>query len=1273
VLMQRVKRSWAVLCVLVALITFGGVRSSQAGGTATARAQKTFPGVTDYAVSDPRLIWHDADICPDTQAIDSEEIKRTAVHGLEWRPLYDDDNQRGDVCNLNRFYSKIITDDDYVYWVNRNGLVRLSVIANVGDPPEVLSAQVTGADNYHAELDQDDETIYAMSTSSTGATFWKVAKDDGNTGFISSLGVNPRDFSEHEDSFYYRISNALWRLREGPVTVRQISTGVTAYYPLGFRRGRFGSPDTDTVYVARGREIHAYDNLTEAMASSHYYRSTDTSALIYDIDADANYMFLLERRTTNITPQPLATYSHVLYRTRLPGLGLVDPPNGPIYSSIASLAGQIDANDVVVTGGFVYWLESGVVYSLPRTAETLVLTNMRITEVEVNQAIQSISGTVPLIRNRRTAVRVHVRSDGGAVGGVTARLFRLDGSGGTIGSGLVPLNDEGPYIVVRPDPDRKEIDDAFYFELPWNWINGQELRLRAELNPFHVPLEITYADNTWTTGTYSLLPSPRLAVRFFAIGYWLDGDLHFPRYTDDIIAAYSRIRRLYPLASTPGFIGDPSPGFRPSVDHVLLPELERYVDRTDESCRGSEDNRKGCVVNFVNSRLLAWRAESEESYRYFGLFYGGGAGGSGGRVPSIPSDVGAVQTGSAHPSGEEYHGGPSTTAHELAHAYGRYHPKGGQLLCTHEPSDQDYPYPDAFIGPQDGTFWGFNVGDPEFGQSPRVMPADKHRDDMTWCGDTWTSDYTYLALYDAFMGGSGGGGEVAGISEGEVTVGDWFGVFGVIDPSGASATIHYVRRRDEPVEHGSSPEPPDGYSIRLLSAEGGELADYPFPLSGDSADGEDEPLPFGRVVPFVDGTTLVQIVAIADDTVLASKTVSLNPPEINSVALVGTPEPVSGIAMLEWSAHDPDGDDLTFDILYGLTGQQSLEPVVFGATGSAAEIDTSRLAGGTGFFQLVATDGVLSATADTAPFAMAVKPPLPRILSPADGTSIQYGQLINLAGDAADAQDGSVKDGELVWRMGDEILGTGFTLSVTDLPVGENLISFEARNSDGESASTSISVFVGDDLALPGQTLGVTPEDLSWQVASPMSGQQTQELAISNVGDTRNFDWTAAENANWLQLSATSGQGETTISVFGDPSRVADSSSAEAEIVVTMLATFGVAVEQTITVPVTLFVGNQHESPVGDGLIRRGDCNSDGGVDLSDAIFGLHHLFTGGPVPDCAEACEVNSDAASDLSDSVYILSFLFLGGPAPESPFPGCAEDADPGGSLGCDARACR
>lgn len=66
-------------------------------------------------------------------------------------------------------------------------------------------------------------------------------------------------------------------------------------------------------------------------------------------------------------------------------------------------------------------------------------------------------------------------------------------------------------------------------------------------------------------------------------------------------------------------------------------------------------------------------------------------------------------------------------------------------------------------------------------------------------------------------------------------------------------------------------------------------------------------------------------------------------------------------------------------------------------------------------------------------------------------------------------------------------------------------------------------------------------------------------------------------------------------------------------------------------------------NPSGDPF-RRGDCNNNGTVDISDAVSTLASLFIGEVDPDCDDACDSNDDGAMDISDAVATLGVLFLG-----------------------------
>jgi hypothetical protein len=64
----------------------------------------------------------------------------------------------------------------------------------------------------------------------------------------------------------------------------------------------------------------------------------------------------------------------------------------------------------------------------------------------------------------------------------------------------------------------------------------------------------------------------------------------------------------------------------------------------------------------------------------------------------------------------------------------------------------------------------------------------------------------------------------------------------------------------------------------------------------------------------------------------------------------------------------------------------------------------------------------------------------------------------------------------------------------------------------------------------------------------------------------------------------------------------------------------------------------------------RGDANGSGEIDISDAVFTLSYLFTGGRAPSCPAAMDSSADGKLDITDAIFTLQFLFAGGKAPSS-----------------------
>jgi len=65
----------------------------------------------------------------------------------------------------------------------------------------------------------------------------------------------------------------------------------------------------------------------------------------------------------------------------------------------------------------------------------------------------------------------------------------------------------------------------------------------------------------------------------------------------------------------------------------------------------------------------------------------------------------------------------------------------------------------------------------------------------------------------------------------------------------------------------------------------------------------------------------------------------------------------------------------------------------------------------------------------------------------------------------------------------------------------------------------------------------------------------------------------------------------------------------------------------------------------------RGDANSDGIVNVGDAVFLINHIFREGPAPDPYLSGDANCSDNVDVGDAVYLINYIFRGGPPPGCP----------------------
>jgi hypothetical protein len=144
--------------------------------------------------------------------------------------------------------------------------------------------------------------------------------------------------------------------------------------------------------------------------------------------------------------------------------------------------------------------------------------DIRITKIEVTQAIQDLNNSVDLVANKRTYVRVHVSSPTN-ISGVTAKLTGQRGAT-TLSPVLWPGNPGGS-ITIKSVPDRGQINDSFWFELPSSWIGSGNLTLKATIDPDNTKNDVVLTNNTQEV-TVNFKTTPTMRLRLVNVRYKVD-------------------------------------------------------------------------------------------------------------------------------------------------------------------------------------------------------------------------------------------------------------------------------------------------------------------------------------------------------------------------------------------------------------------------------------------------------------------------------------------------------------------------------------------------------------------------------------------------------------------------------------------------------------------------------------------------------------------------------------------------------------------------------
>lgn len=83
----------------------------------------------------------------------------------------------------------------------------------------------------------------------------------------------------------------------------------------------------------------------------------------------------------------------------------------------------------------------------------------------------------------------------------------------------------------------------------------------------------------------------------------------------------------------------------------------------------------------------------------------------------------------------------------------------------------------------------------------------------------------------------------------------------------------------------------------------------------------------------------------------------------------------------------------------------------------------------------------------------------------------------------------------------------------------------------------------------------------------------------------------------------------------------------------------------------------------------RGDTNSDGTVNIADAIVVVNYLFSSGAEPECLDSADADHSGVVNIVDITYVTYYIFVGGVDISAPFPDCGLQPLGTPTVGCSS----
>jgi hypothetical protein len=748
-------------------------------------------------------------------------------------------------------------------------------------------------------------------------------------------------------------------------------------------------------------------------------------------------------------------------------------------------------------------------YGIARSGE---VAKFELQGMEVTQAVQNWKNEVVLIEDKPTVLRVHVRSTSGNVQHVRAKVIgtRIESNGTRTSLGEQTADNRGGEITVlqQPAPQRRNLDDSFYFQLPSAWTKGT-LELKFELiNQPVICLENGGTDGDCTVQVH-FAAELGMEVRLVGIAYTHNGTMYKPS-PGDYMELADRVAAIYPISSLDWEWEEKTYNSKPSLDKVNA-DLD-WMRRFDL-----------CLTPLgIGCKRI-----------YYGVLKdcAGGGCNEGGLASGIPAWTA---------SGYKVDYDPLLHAHEIGHDLGRHHAEYCDAkayyfeICLpiigcqriYPPGYQAFPYANGYISPQnvdeDRLFYGFDLYEYRSKNPYQVIRDPKWADLMTYCDVTrrppgiWISDWTYNGIYQylrrlAAVEAVGAEGEPAeqafDLIGGNINLTQGTGVLRPI----------YTIQSDSPTDLPAS----GAYSLRLEDGPGNQLSTINFdPAIQDNPDSAGDSLgSFVFAIPH--NPAVHRVLLIRNGRTLAVREASARAPSVTLLTPIGGEVLSGSTATVLWSGSDLDGDSLDYVLQYSSDAGMTWQTLTSGWASTSYVLNLDMIAGSNqALLRVLASDGFFTTQSQSgAVFTVSRHAPQAYIKSSRANQLYVADQNVFLEGSAYDNEDKLLNDAALTWSSNlNGSLGTGksLVLKASNLAEGTHVITLTARDSDGQTSTTTGTIQVFRTRPTLPPSLSVVPMVFSFDALQ--NGEQTawQSLSIRNSGDGA-MTWSASADQGWIR------------------------------------------------------------------------------------------------------------------------------------------------------------